>query len=278
MTDLLFQVGTINVVFFCFYIFFTVFAMLNIITGIFLETALNAAQSDRDHRISDQLEEKDSALNQMKTLFHEVDMDNSGELTLDELEARLTDPKLRANLASLGIETDEAPSLFDLLDLDGSGTITIDEFLYGCMRIKGGAKSVDVATLIFENKRMMNWWGSFSTYVTKEFDIQTKARQRLESKVDVMTSLLKTPESQHLSAKTSGAGRKQPISSSSQSGHLSQKLLGARQEHTQHCECNSHPLPTTDVEPFALELSASEGHSSVWSPTSATGTEGYRSI
>eukprot|EP00971_Amphidinium_carterae_P156559 3103366-Amphidinium_carterae.1 len=32
--------------------------------------------------------------------------------------------------------------------------VSIDEFVTGMMRLKGGAKGVDLATLIYENKRM----------------------------------------------------------------------------------------------------------------------------
>jgi hypothetical protein len=61
-------------------------------------------------------------------------------------------------------------ALFDLLDIDCSGSLSVDEFLLGCMRLKGHAKSVDIASIMVENKRMMQWWGGFGKYVVKQFE------------------------------------------------------------------------------------------------------------
>merc|ERR1711972_113952 len=54
----------------------------------------------------------------------------------------------------LELETSEAEGLFHLLDVDESGEVGIEEFIMGCMRLKGTAKSIDLATLLYENKRV----------------------------------------------------------------------------------------------------------------------------
>merc|ERR1719335_349068 len=51
---------------------------------------------------------------------------------------------------------DEAEQLFVLLDPHKSGEVSIDDFVKGCVRMKGGAKSVDIQTLLFQNKAMMD--------------------------------------------------------------------------------------------------------------------------
>merc|ERR1712224_1178065 len=40
--------------------------------------------------------------------------------------------------------------------MGGSGTVGVDEFVVGCLRLRGEAKSVDVATIMYENKRIMS--------------------------------------------------------------------------------------------------------------------------
>jgi hypothetical protein len=152
--DVLVEVGWIHGVIFIFYIFLTWFALTNIITGIFVDTAIQGAQHDRDEVIQGHILTKDSQLNQLKDIFHECDTDASGSLTMEEFEHHLEDKTVRANLAVLGLETDEAIGVFRLLDIDNSGSVTIDEFLMGCMRFKGNARSIDLATLMYENKRM----------------------------------------------------------------------------------------------------------------------------
>merc|ERR1712232_404458 len=71
---------------------------------------------------------------------------------------------VRALLGSLGLEVQEAQSIFRLLDLDGSGQVSSKEFIYGLMRLLGGAKTVDLATLIYEHRRL-------SHYLEKRLDV-----------------------------------------------------------------------------------------------------------
>merc|ERR1712187_521590 len=99
------------------------------------------------------MQEQSHAVHQLKQLFSEADSDNSGTLTVQELDKQLDDPKVRAQLAALGMELHEARGLFGLLDVSGQGTVSIEELVVGFMRLKGGAKSIDLATLMTENKR-----------------------------------------------------------------------------------------------------------------------------
>ena len=139
---------------FCLYIFFTTFALLNIITGVFVESSIASAQGDREEQIEVQMKDDDSVLSQLKALFYSTDSDRSGDLSMQEFEEHLRDERVRAHLQALGIDINEAQEIFHLLDLDMSGSITIDEFAFGCMRMRGTAKSVDIATLIYENKKI----------------------------------------------------------------------------------------------------------------------------
>merc|ERR1711988_1848312 len=111
ISDPLFEIAWSTGLIFCFYIFFTVFAMLNIITGIFLESSLNASKSDHDEVIAEQLHAEDSALKGMKKIFEEADNDTSGEITEEEFLVHLGNQSLKAHLASIGIDVHEATGL-----------------------------------------------------------------------------------------------------------------------------------------------------------------------
>merc|ERR1719446_877460 len=102
---------------------------------------MTAAQSDKDECIVEQLQQEDSAIRQMQMIFEDADVDQSGAISFEEFNEHLADPRIRAHLASLGIDASEAEGLFRLLDMDNSGSITPEEFLIGCMRIKGAAKA-----------------------------------------------------------------------------------------------------------------------------------------
>merc|ERR550525_446985 len=92
---------------------------------------------------------------QLKMIFEEADLDCNGSLTSDEMRRQLKNKRVRAHLASMGLHLHEAEGLFRLLDVDGNGVVSTEEFIFGCMRLAGNAKSIDLATLMYENKRMM---------------------------------------------------------------------------------------------------------------------------
>merc|ERR1740117_1111083 len=83
----------------------------------------------------------------MASVFNELDDDHDGSVNLTELETQLKIPRIGAYFSSLGVEADQVHKLFYLLDADGSGNVDSDEFMYGCLRLKGEAKSLDMAIL-----------------------------------------------------------------------------------------------------------------------------------
>merc|ERR1719378_174771 len=73
---------------------------------------------------------------------------------MDELAIILTDERATQWLQVLGIKSHEMKGLFTLMD-DGDDEITFAEFLAGVMRLKGSSKHVDLATLLYENKKIL---------------------------------------------------------------------------------------------------------------------------
>eukprot|EP00746_Dinoflagellata_sp_MGD_P154865 gnl/MRDRNA2_/MRDRNA2_85082_c0_seq1.p1 gnl/MRDRNA2_/MRDRNA2_85082_c0~~gnl/MRDRNA2_/MRDRNA2_85082_c0_seq1.p1 ORF type:complete len:657 (-),score=123.71 gnl/MRDRNA2_/MRDRNA2_85082_c0_seq1:18-1988(-) len=155
---------------FVLYISFALFAVLNVVTGVFVESALASAQEDKDLVIQEEIAKRDSYVHEVRDLFKEADQDGSGELSWPELEKHLHDPRVQAYFKALELDASEARGLFNLLDTDDTGTVSSDEFVMGCMRLKGQAKSIDVATLMYENKRMASKWNGFMQFVEQSFD------------------------------------------------------------------------------------------------------------
>lgn len=135
-----------------FYVAFTLFVVTNIITSIFVDTAIQSGNQDREEVIARKLAERDEQLAQMTSIFQDADEDGSGLISLEQFQRHMHDPRVRAYLRSVDLDVTEATSLFTLLDTDGSGHISITEFVFGCMRLKGTARSVDLAILIHDSK------------------------------------------------------------------------------------------------------------------------------
>jgi len=136
------------------YIAFMVFGMLNVLTGIFVDAAIQAMMNDRDNLIQTQLEERNSLINTIRGVFQASDSDHSGFITKKEFSALLKNAELVTYLEAIGIDSTEAQGLFRLLDDDSSGKVSIDEFVSGFLRLKGGAKAVDMVMLLFENRKI----------------------------------------------------------------------------------------------------------------------------
>jgi hypothetical protein len=131
---------------------FSFIVLLNVVTAVFVESALQ--RSKRDHRFMVQTALKDNQdfLSTMKTIFRKMDRNGSGVIELAELKDQLHDKEIGAYFDSLGIDANQATNLFNLLDTDRNGSIDEDEFMFGCIRIKGEAKSLDVAIIHEEIK------------------------------------------------------------------------------------------------------------------------------
>merc|ERR1719281_986941 len=104
-------------------IIFVTLVVLNVMTGIFCESAIDAAQSDKEHVISCQLKDAERYVLELRSLFRGWDSSGDGTITLEEFQAQLEDKRVLALLQSLDIEAADAKDFFKLLDRDGGGSV-----------------------------------------------------------------------------------------------------------------------------------------------------------
>ncbi|CAK0825913.1 unnamed protein product, partial [Prorocentrum cordatum] len=102
---------------FCAYIAFAILALMNVVTGVFVQTALQSAQHEEDSFLTDQI----------ISLFQMAKGDKSARITLDEIQQKVNDPAAAKEWKSINVSADEATYLFDLLDIDQSGDVYFEE-------------------------------------------------------------------------------------------------------------------------------------------------------
>lgn len=138
--------------FFLFFLFLmlTKFALMNIIVGVLCEITQRSQASnvDRMQKLMD--EEQKRVMNSLRAIFEAADQDGSGDVDRHEYQSAMKKRHVKEKLRLIGIPDRDMNKLFDMLDPDNSGTITIDEFLEGCARLKGVAKSKDIVKLAME--------------------------------------------------------------------------------------------------------------------------------
>jgi len=144
------------VVLFQVYVAFMFFAVLNVVIGVFCHSAIENAHKDQDSVVNEQIASKQAYISQLEKLFQDVESENQGAITLFDLERKLADRTMTAWFEVLEIEVTDAWTLFKLLDTHERNAIDIGDFVEGCLRLKGSARSLDMARMMYENRWMMN--------------------------------------------------------------------------------------------------------------------------
>lgn len=144
------EVSSLYVFMFLFYICVTILTIMNVITGLCCDYAIQNAVTDRADVIKQQMILKDRWKSQFATIFQAMDEDGSGEVTSDELRQQLQEEEFQAYLQHLNISVDDAMELLEVLDADHDGSISLEEFVAGCMRVKGTAQTIDLMKIMRE--------------------------------------------------------------------------------------------------------------------------------
>lgn len=134
------QISEFVTPFFMFYIAFATLCMLNVITGVFVESALLTAKQDQDSYM----------VGTVQMVFDDYDLDKNGRMSFLEFQRSLVSPDMKQVLGALEIDVSQAHGLFDLLDRDRVGSINAKDFVMGCAKLRGPAKALDLAILMRE--------------------------------------------------------------------------------------------------------------------------------
>jgi len=135
------------------YVTFMFIGLLNVLVGVFVDGAMKAIQSDGDQMLRDELETIEATISRITQIFMASDTNCSGYLDLREFEAMLNNPQLVAQLKMIQLDTSQALTIFRLCDRDRSGTVSHDEFIGGCLRLRGSARSTDMLTLLYQSEK-----------------------------------------------------------------------------------------------------------------------------
>jgi len=129
------------------------FALMNVISAVFVQQTMAVVQQDSDIMILKKQKEHKHYSSKLKELFQALDADGDGTLSRDEFQAMESNPNLKAWMAALDINPDDLTGLFDLLD-KGTGAVSAEEFLMGASRVRGVAKNIDVAEILVTVTRL----------------------------------------------------------------------------------------------------------------------------
>lgn len=85
-----------------------------------------------------------------------MEQTNARVITWEDFQASLDTKEMKELFNAIDLDISEAHCVFKILDLDDDGTLDADEFLSGCLRLRGPAKTLDVLVLMREIRSMQN--------------------------------------------------------------------------------------------------------------------------
>mmetsp|Transcript_125374 Transcript_125374/g.234476 ORF Transcript_125374/g.234476 Transcript_125374/m.234476 type:complete len:214 (-) Transcript_125374:37-678(-) len=166
---------------FNFYIAFMTFGVLNVVVGALVTTMQEINNRDKDYMIKRELSRLSVFSRDVEDLFIAADKDGSDSLSWQELKTHMQDPKVKAYFQALEFDVHQAHNLFKLLDIDGNDQVTLQEFLEGCIRLRGQARSIDLALVLQNQQQLRKQFDNFRKHA--EENLQDILRHRAHSQV-----------------------------------------------------------------------------------------------
>jgi len=112
-------------------------AILNVILAVIVDSALKVSQDDAQEVIKKKTAEFDAVKAKLKQICHEMDADESHDLSLQELlEGFDSNIPFRNELSSMDVKKDDMHAVFGILDSDNSGKVNYDEFIEELHKMK----------------------------------------------------------------------------------------------------------------------------------------------
>jgi len=163
--DPLIAAGEVYYVLFLIYIAVLYIAVLNVLIGMFCESAQQVASRDEDTMIEDENISEALYKDNVRKLFQHLDEDESGEITYSEFSKKMDNKEVLAILNYIGLDISNADRLFDSLGGADDNKVDIAEFVEGCKEVKGDAKRRQLMTVSKQSRTYMRRSACFMSYV-----------------------------------------------------------------------------------------------------------------
>eukprot|EP00450_Noctiluca_scintillans_P014600 CAMPEP_0194523428 /NCGR_PEP_ID=MMETSP0253-20130528/58313_1 /TAXON_ID=2966 /ORGANISM="Noctiluca scintillans" /LENGTH=622 /DNA_ID=CAMNT_0039367967 /DNA_START=69 /DNA_END=1937 /DNA_ORIENTATION=+ len=143
---------TLNTLVFSLYVLFATLVMLNLVTGVFVEGAQRILKDDKEAELLRMVRRLFSNLrlpNQsgMSSVLH-GDEEGTNDIPWAAFAEQFNSEQMERYLKLVDLSDTKAEDLFMLLDADESGSISVEEFVQGCIRLRGPARSVELSILM----------------------------------------------------------------------------------------------------------------------------------
>jgi Ca2+-binding EF-hand superfamily protein len=121
------------------------FAVIEVITGVFLHQTFKVANMDDGILLNETKREIKDQSQKMLRFFKHADVDGNGQLSKEEFREVLGRDKVQEWMSAMGLDVHQVEKVFHLFDVDRSGSISPEELISGTLQLKGHAKAMELA-------------------------------------------------------------------------------------------------------------------------------------
>jgi hypothetical protein len=141
----------------CTFLFFVLFVQLNlmnIILGVFVDSAMKVLEPDPQMIAEEHDRLEDEHAEKLASLCKAVDTDHSGKLTQEQFEEGLRRKHIPKLLRMMGLQKHHIVEFFNILARasDDDGQVDIATFVNGCMMVKGASTNFELQKMHAEVK------------------------------------------------------------------------------------------------------------------------------
>lgn len=132
-----------------FFIAFTQIALVNIITGIFVERAMVQGKPNLVERSREHVKEEAELAAVLEDLVKEFDTSGDGFMTPEKFFNRAPHHPLNVYLRFLGVDDGDMQEFLEKTGSIVEQGVLVSDFVHGCMKVKGAASNLDMQALKF---------------------------------------------------------------------------------------------------------------------------------
>jgi hypothetical protein len=150
---IIFSVSRNYAVFFIAYLAFVSFAIIRVISSLFIKDTLASAAKEAEVAMQE-TNTSPEYISLLWTLFNDLCMNGDKSIRIHELRQQIQNPALHARFSQVGVVPAQVPAVLTLMD-DGNGEIDFCEFMSGILRLMNLKQGVDLPTILYENKKLL---------------------------------------------------------------------------------------------------------------------------
>eukprot|EP00747_Dinoflagellata_sp_TGD_P039523 gnl/TRDRNA2_/TRDRNA2_140319_c2_seq1.p1 gnl/TRDRNA2_/TRDRNA2_140319_c2~~gnl/TRDRNA2_/TRDRNA2_140319_c2_seq1.p1 ORF type:complete len:250 (-),score=35.69 gnl/TRDRNA2_/TRDRNA2_140319_c2_seq1:141-890(-) len=140
-------------VFWLVYVVIVNFAVIRIVSALFLKQTMAVASQDADRMAMEKVKQQGVYADKLREIYLLADTSGDGRINYEEFQNMISQPHVMHMFDALDLDEDELVMLFNVLSSD-DGMVDFEEFLGGAMKMKNTSRCIDSIQILHEQTVM----------------------------------------------------------------------------------------------------------------------------